>query len=202
MTLKAVAATSMMALLCMFACDAGEMGSTVVAADVDNNVGEDIASSTVSTQPINADSTGAAVAPVTSAESVVQQYRLPIVPETPSMPLLIGRIVGALFLVSGLIVLGVFLMKKFFNGARLPGGAKRQIRMIEATSLGGKRHIYLVRAMDRLLVIGASGEQIQLLSEIKDSVLLKEVEAEIEPERFKNILQNMLPSKLAAAAAK
>jgi flagellar biogenesis protein FliO len=49
--------------------------------------------------------------------------------------------------------------------------------LVEATPLGGKRFLYLIRVADRLLVVGAGGEGLELLSEIRDPEVLEQVAA-------------------------
>ncbi len=64
----------------------------------------------------------------------------------------------------------VFLKWRYGGSFRgLKSNKKRHIQVIEHSMLGPKRAIYLVKVMDKLLVVGATGEGMSLLSEMDDA---------------------------------
>ena len=104
-------------------------------------------------------------------------YEEPGEPESPSMGAVIARVIGSLALVVGLILVTMLILKRLVGGAKSPTTSRKVSELVEATPLGGKRFLYLIRVADRLLVVGAGGDHLVLLSEIKDPEVLARVEA-------------------------
>jgi flagellar protein FliO/FliZ len=98
------------------------------------------------------------------------------------------QVVIALFVVLLMIFAAAWLLRRlsFRNGRKLGRGG---LKVLESLPLGGKRMIQVVRVHDRNLVVGVTGERIDLLTELSE----EEVEAESAPEEkadrgFGNIL--------------
>lgn len=89
-------------------------------------------------------------------------------PEAPSGWALLGRLLGSLAIVLGLIVVAAYVLKRMMASSRLSAGRGKFLDVIQVTPLGGKRQILLVRVAGRLLVIGASGDNLSLLTELPD----------------------------------
>ncbi len=104
-------------------------------------------------------------------------YEEPGEPESPSMGAVVARVIGSLALVVGLILVTMLILKRLLGGAKSPTTSRKVSELVEATPLGGKRFLYLIRVADRLLVVGAGGDRLVLLSEIKDPEVLARVEA-------------------------
>lgn len=104
-------------------------------------------------------------------------YEEPGQPESPSMGAVVARVVGSLVLVVGLILVTMLVLKRLLGGAKSPTTSRKVSELVEATPLGGKRFLYLIRVADRLLVVGAGGDRLVLLSEIKDPEVLARVAA-------------------------
>jgi flagellar biogenesis protein FliO len=80
-----------------------------------------------------------------------------------------------LAVVLGLIVVTAFGLKRYLGGTKAPTTSRKVSELVEVTPLGGKRYLYLIRVADRLLVVGAGGDRLSLLSEIKDPEVLERV---------------------------
>jgi len=104
-------------------------------------------------------------------------YEEPGEPQAPSMGAVVARVVGSLALVVGLILVTMLALKRILGGAKSPTTSRKVSELVEATPLGGKRYLYLIRVADRLLVVGAGGDRLVLLSEIKDPEVLARVAA-------------------------
>lgn len=79
---------------------------------------------------------------------------------------LILRILGYLFLLSILIMAGIWLMKRFgLSGTSRLGGGSMDI--LEALSVGPNRSIMLVRVMDSVLILAHTAQKIEMLDKIE-----------------------------------
>ena len=89
----------------------------------------------------------------------------------------LSRVILSLFIVIVLIIGFTWLLKRFSRfGGR--GAAKGGMKVMETLPLGGRRMIHVVRVHDRKLVLGVTGERIDLLTELTDE----------EEDTFGNIL--------------
>ncbi len=107
------------------------------------------------------------------------------VPEAPSGWAVLGRLFGSLAIVLGLIVITAFVLKRMLvDSKHTPTrGAGKLVQVIQTFPLGGKRRIYLVKVASRVLVVGGSGDNLSLLTELpEDEVIVgaETVEAAIE----------------------
>ncbi|MFO8032374.1 MAG: flagellar biosynthetic protein FliO [Desulfohalobiaceae bacterium] len=78
------------------------------------------------------------------------------------------KVAGSLLLLLGLILLGFYLLKRFGPRAGLRFAAGEQIKLLGQVSLGPKRQLVLVRFLNRLLLLGVTETNIQLLAEADD----------------------------------
>jgi flagellar biosynthetic protein FliO len=76
------------------------------------------------------------------------------------------RIVSALFIVIGLIIITVFVLRKKYGLKTNLGRGKKHIQVIEHLSLGVKKSIVLVKVPGKHLLVGATNDKIGLISEI------------------------------------
>jgi flagellar protein FliO/FliZ len=76
------------------------------------------------------------------------------------------RIVSALFIVIGLIIIAVFVLRKKYGLKTNLGRGKRHIQIIEHLSLGVKKSIVLIKVPGKHLLVGATNDKIGLISEI------------------------------------
>lgn len=84
------------------------------------------------------------------------------------------KMIAALAIVLG----GLFVMVHFARRYLRPAGAAahhRLVRVIASQAIGIKKTVMLVDVPDGVLVLGVSGDRIQLLSRIEDPETLKQV---------------------------
>jgi flagellar biogenesis protein FliO len=49
------------------------------------------------------------------------------------------------------------------------------VQVIDRVNLDGRRSVYLVKVVDRLMILGVGGEQVTMLGEIKDESIVESV---------------------------
>lgn len=79
-------------------------------------------------------------------------------------PSLMSRLVVSLLLVGGLGAAAYIMTKKM--GHKISAASGKNIKIIEAASIGNQRHILLVECQARKFLIGSSGQTISLISEL------------------------------------
>ena len=104
-------------------------------------------------------------------------YEQPGLPESPGLTTVAGRVVGSLAVVIGLIFVTALGLRRWLGATKTPTTSRKVSELVEVTPLGGKRHLYLIRVADRLLVVGGGGDRLTLLSELKDPAVLEQVAA-------------------------
>jgi flagellar biosynthetic protein FliO len=78
-----------------------------------------------------------------------------------------------LALVIGLLVVALRALKRFTGGGRrMLGGGDRAIQVLESAPLAQGSNVYLVSVGDRVLLLGGTGQQVSLLTEVEDPALL------------------------------
>lgn len=92
----------------------------------------------------------------------------PVVPETPALLSLVLRTTGSIALVIALVFVFVYTMRKFLYARRYRGSREGLINVIGSSFLQPKKAIYVVRVMDRILVLGVTDARISLLCELSD----------------------------------
>ena len=97
----------------------------------------------------------------------------------------LGRLFGSLAIVLGLIVITAFVLKRMLANPKHASarGAGKLVQVIQTFPLGGKRQIYLVKVAGRVLVIGCSGDNLSLLTDLPEDEVVagaETVEAAIE----------------------
>ena len=118
-------------------------------------------------------------------------YSEPGAPETPGMLSLAGRVIGSLALVIGLIFVTAIGLRRYLGGTKAPTTSRKMSQLVEVTPLGGKRYLYLIRVADRLLVVGAGGDKLTMLSEITDPDVLAQTETLPRRSEFFGLLGRM-----------
>ena len=99
-----------------------------------------------------------------------------------------SQVIMALVLVIALIFITLYIVKRFFSiGGKGRGGTR--LRILDSLPLGGKRMVQVLKVFDRTLVIGVTGERIDLLTELSDEEVPSPSLADPEKKRgFGNIL--------------
>lgn len=75
------------------------------------------------------------------------------------------RFMGSMLLVLALLGGLLWGLKRLQTGALRPGGAARQLQIIEAVSVGPRQKIALVRVGNREVLVGVSPAQITALGQ-------------------------------------
>ncbi len=90
--------------------------------------------------------------------------------QEPSTIVLFFGVLWKLMLVVILIVVCVWLLKKFLKGGMLPMTAEGAVRVLSASHLSARHSIYLLEVGDKILVVGAGADSLSLLAEITSPV--------------------------------
>ena len=95
-------------------------------------------------------------------------------PDSTPSSLEIGmRMAFSLFVVVAVIFIGYFLIKRL--GVRgMKFGKEVPMAVLSYLPIGPKKYIYLVHVVDRVLVLGVTGEQITLLTTIENPQLVED----------------------------
>ena len=118
---------------------------------------------------------------------------------TPAEPVLtfwtVFRLILALALVLALIMATVWLVKKL-NPGMVRTGSSGTIRILSATYLGPKKGLYLIKVLDRVILVGMTENSVQPITEFsgdEEAVRLLESEADKSGGGgFQNILSRLM----------
>lgn len=86
------------------------------------------------------------------------------------------KVVAALVGVLGLMVGVVFAMKKFLYGGTSEAAQVVPIEILSQKALQPKRTLYVVKVLNKLIVLGSTEQGLQRLSEIDDESVLESIE--------------------------
>ena len=96
-------------------------------------------------------------------------------PDLPSMGEMGIKMFYSLTIVLLLAGITVFLIRKFFpQTLSMKDNGLKLVKIVEKTTISPKQAIYLVWAVDRILVLGVGNGGMNLLTEIKDPNVLEE----------------------------
>lgn len=90
----------------------------------------------------------------------------------------ITTVFSALALVLGVFLVGIYLAT-YLRGKGLRGG---WIKVLAASSLGGKCTIAVVEVMDEVLVLGVAPQQVSLLSKVEEPEVIRRLKAVERPQ--------------------
>ena len=96
---------------------------------------------------------------------------------------------GSLILVIVLIFAVLLFLKKFVYrdyGTTFGKKNSSDFKIIGQIMLQPKKYIYIIKFFDRLLVVGITDNNLNLLSEITDKETLKTIESSFTPEKGNN----------------
>lgn len=105
---------------------------------------------------------------------------LPQLDYSPSLTGIIFKLIFSMALIVGLIYLTTFLIKKVNTRAAGGGLVGDTIKIVGRTFLSPKQALYLVKIGERYTVLGATENNINMISELSDS----------EAEHFRNTEKN------------
>ncbi len=111
------------------------------------------------------------------------QAPLTATPQPFDMGWMLAKTVFSLVLIIALIFGLVFLVKRFF-GKQLPGAVNREwFQIIAKIPLQPRQSLWLVKVVDRILLLGVTESGISMLTEFEQSAELRQVIAGLENSR-------------------
>ncbi|WP_245575023.1 flagellar biosynthetic protein FliO [Chitinilyticum litopenaei] len=107
----------------------------------------------------------------------------------------LAQVALALIVVLGLIVVGAWLMRRF---SLLPRAAGGQLRVVSGVMVGTRERVVIVELRDTWLVLGVTGEQVNLLHTLPRPADAPDAAAAMPP--FAQWLQQAIARRNASAA--
>ena len=108
----------------------------------------------------------------------------------------IGGMVRSFAIVIGLIVLFFIFLKWRYGTSRGLKGGKKYIQVLEHSVLGPKRYLYLVKVLDKLLVVGSTNDGLSLLCEMDEAERKELLDKPVETkEGFSSFLNKISRNK-------
>jgi flagellar biosynthetic protein FliO len=127
----------------------------------------------------------AATAAKAAPKPFLQEYQDP---KASRDDLPMGKVVLDLFLkllvVLGIAWVAIFILSKFKGTGAPLAGRRGYLKVLESVTLGTNRSIHLVRVGEKVMVIGATPEQVNTLGEIDAPALLDELVGERSSSAF------------------
>lgn len=116
---------------------------------------------------------GAAEESKTVAELLDQPDQAAI-PDSSGFKVLARLVLSLLAVVAAIYFVGL-VARKFFTRGRPKGGRDALIQVIDRAYLDSKKSIYLVKVVDRLLVVGTGSNDVRLLATLKDQSVVDSI---------------------------
>ncbi len=135
---------------------------------------------------------------VVADTSKIPEYEKVVNTKVPSFIGMTFRSIIALCLVIGAMFVFVWVLRKMKKGS---GGFNNSgfVKVLGRSYLNSKQSIYLVEIQDRILVLGVSGDSINVLSEIKDSGTVDSIRKSVNNKPFAGHLQSKLSGFISKA---
>ncbi|HYV30132.1 MAG TPA: flagellar biosynthetic protein FliO, partial [Candidatus Binatia bacterium] len=128
------------------------------------------------------------MAPAASAASLLSTNLPPVSPVLPEVGFSVIRLFGALTLVLGLFLSGVWLFKNWPRLTR-QRGRPAQLQVVEMRALGGKHVLYVVGYQQQRLLLASSPAGVMLLSHLPAADAVDLQPAQISSQNFVQALQ-------------
>lgn len=96
----------------------------------------------------------------------------------------ITKLLESTGIVIVIIIITVFFLRKKLGINTGITGRKRYVHIVDTVSLGSKKYIHLVKVPGKVLLIGATNERIQSLTEITEQNIVESVEIESKSSEF------------------
>lgn len=103
------------------------------------------------------------------------------------MDWLIFKTFSTLLLIIGLMFVILFVVRKYLYAK--PHFANENMKILTSMNLQPKKAIYLIKAFNKIMLIGVSDNAIASLGEITDSDVLQELEAAVEKQQGKGFAE-------------
>lgn len=123
----------------------------------------------------------ASATPVASAAPYLSDYQDPKPQTEPNTALTVVGLIVKLGVVIGLIYLVTLALRWFGKRGRTAFLGSSAINILEKTPLAQNRELYLVDVADKVLLLGATANNITVLTEITDAAALEEVRNKPQP---------------------
>ena len=96
----------------------------------------------------------------------------------------ITKLLKSTGIVIVIIVVTVYFLRKKFGIKTGMSGRKRYVHIVDTVPLGPKKYVHLVKVPGRVLLIGATSERIQALTEITEKDIVESIETESKSGEF------------------
>lgn len=87
------------------------------------------------------------------------------------------RLVLSMVVIVGLIYGTVYVLRHFAKKGIEKPSNERLVQVIDRVTLDAKRSVYLIKVIDRLIVVGVGGETVSMLGEIRDENVVESVKS-------------------------
>jgi flagellar biogenesis protein FliO len=118
----------------------------------------------------------------------------PISPALPDASFSVIRVFGALVLVLGLFLAGVWLFRNW-QRLTLQRGRPSQLQILEMKALGGKHALYVVGYQHQRLLLASSPTGVTLVSHLPAADATEVEPARLSSENFVQVLQQAVQAK-------
>ena len=118
----------------------------------------------------------------------------PISPSLPDASFSVIRVFGALVLVLGLFLAGVWLFRNW-QRLTLQRGRPSQLQILEMKALGGKHALYVVGYQQQRLLLASSPAGVALVSHLPAADATDVEPAKLSTENFVQVLQQAVQAK-------
>jgi flagellar biogenesis protein FliO len=86
----------------------------------------------------------------------------------------ISQIIGAVVLVSGIFYGFAVVYKKYASNLGVHTGGNELFEIVKRQSMGGKHHIYLVKAAGRYYLMHGTTDELKLMDQISEDEVFKQ----------------------------
>jgi flagellar biogenesis protein FliO len=129
-----------------------------------------------------------------SAAPLLSTNLPPITPALPDASFSVIRVFGALVLVLGLFLAGVWLFRNW-QRLTLQRGRPSQLQILEMKALGGKHVLYVVGYQQQRLLLASSPAGVALVSHLPAADVTEVEPARLSGENFVQVLQQAVQAK-------
>ncbi len=88
-----------------------------------------------------------------------------------------------------IIIVVLYLLRKKLGIKTSINKRKRYVHIIDSASLGSKKYIHLIKIPGKVLLIGATNERIQSLSEITEKEIVESIDIEPQKTEFMSLFK-------------
>jgi len=85
----------------------------------------------------------------------------------------------------------VSVLRYFAKRGTVKPENERLVQVIDRTSLDAKRSIYIVKVIDRLMILGVGGDNVSILGEIQDESVVESVRSNDFSFHLRNIFSKV-----------